>query len=130
MSQHEYEMNEAREYHRQIAEAEKAPLHERKEACAEFSDAMANDPVTVGVRIGWLLDGNYGYGSMKAAERVMAQSARANKKATLVHMIGAIEWKCPTRMTTAAWKKLSSAQKAKLDREVQESIDGWKANKG
>lgn len=129
MSDYQYEMREAQEYHRQLGEVEKAPLHERKEAAKEFYDAMANNPDIVGERVGWLLDGNYGYGAMKAAERVMAQSARANKRATLTHMVGAVEWRCPARMTMAMWKKLSAAQKAALDREVQRAMDDWKANK-
>lgn len=126
----DYEQREAQEHHRQLGEVEKAPLHERKEAAAEFYDAMANRPEIVGERVGWLLDGNYGYGSMKAAERVMAQSARANKKASLTHMVGALEWRCPARMTMAAWKKLSKAQKDALDREVANAMHEWKLNRG
>lgn len=129
MADYEYEMREAREHHRMLGEVEKAPLHERKEACAEFYEAMAHDPAIVGERIGWLLDGNYGYGSMKAAERVMAMSKRANKKATLTHMVGALEWKCPARMTMAAWKKLTPAQKAALDKAVQAEIDSYLAHR-
>lgn len=129
MSDHEYEMREAQEHHRLLGEVEKAPLHERKEAALQFFYEMSVNPDIVGERIGWLLDGNFGYGAMKAAERVMAQSARANKKATLTHMIGAIEWRCPARMTMAAWKKLTPSQKAALDREVQSAMDQWKANR-
>lgn len=129
MSDYEYEMREAREHHRAMSEVEKAPLSERKEAAAEFLDAMANHPDVVGERVGWLLDGNYGYGSMKTAERVMAMSKRANKLAMLTQMVGALEWRCPVRMEMAAWKKLTPAQKAALDREVQRAMDDWKASR-
>lgn len=68
-SQHEYEMREARMYHAQVAEIEKAPLHERKAAAVDFHDAMRTEPSLVAERIGWLIDGNYGKGSYDGANQ-------------------------------------------------------------
>lgn len=121
-SQHEYEMREARMYHAQVAEIEKAPLHERKAAAVEFHDAMRTEPSLVAERIGWLIDGNYGKGSYDAAKRVLAMSARANKVATLTQMIAQLEWQCPARMAAAMWKKLSASEKAQLDQDVKGAI--------
>ena len=116
-----YEMREAQEYQRQLRDVEKAPLADRKEAAEAFLEAM-KDPALVAERISWLFDGNYGYGAMQAAKRVLGMSARANKAATLTQMIAALEWRTPPRLAVQAWKKLSSAQKAALDKAVKAEI--------
>ena len=123
-SQYEYEMRESREYQRQIQEVERASLSERKEAAADFLEAMRDHPDTVGERVGWLIDGNYGKGAYDAARRVLAMSKRANKAAMLTHMIAALEWRCPARAATAAWKKLSPEEKRRLDTVVRSAIAG------
>lgn len=115
-----YEMREAAEFHNQMMSADKAPLHERKAACAEFLEAM-KDPELVAERIGWLLDGNYGYGSMQAAKRAIANK-RANRPALLTHLIGTLEWQCPARMAAGAWKKLTKEEQAALDKAVKAAI--------
>lgn len=125
----QHEINEITRYLREVAEIEKAPMHERKEAAAEFYEAMAHDPALVAERVGWLLDGNYGQGSYLKAHQVMAQSKRANKIASLTQMTAVMEWRCPFRMAAAAWKKLTPAQKAALDRAVQTAMDDWKASR-
>jgi hypothetical protein len=119
---YEYEMREAAEFHREMSEADKGSLAERKEACREFAQAM-RDPALVAERVGWLIDGNYGYGAMQAAKRAIA-ATRSNRQAILTHMIGAIEWKCPARMAVTAWKKLSSAEKAALAKAINAEIKG------
>ena len=121
MSDYAYEMQEAREFQQQLREVEKAPLADRKEAAAEFLEAMQDDPERVGERVGWLLDGNYGYGAMQAAKRVL-KNTRSNRAAQLTHMVAALDWQCPARAAMAAWKKLSAAQKAALDKEVNAVI--------
>lgn len=120
-SSHEYEMREFREYQKQIHEIERAPLADRKEACANFLHAMAHDPERVGERVGWLLDGNYGYGAMKQAKQVLARK-RMNRPAALTHMIAALEWRCPGAMAAKVWHKLTPTQKAALDKAVKAEI--------
>jgi len=117
-----YEMREAQEFQSTLREVDRAPLAERKEACAEFLEAMRHSPDLVAERIGWLLDGNYGYGSMQAAKRVIKGSSRMNKAAQLTHMVAALEWRCPARMAAQAWKALSSSEKKALDRAVGAEI--------
>jgi len=106
---------------RKLTEVEKAPLAERKEAAAEFFAAMRDNPDIVAERVGWLLDGNYGYSSMLMAKQILG-SPRMNRSAALTHMVGAFEWSSPGAMTVAAWKKLTKAQQAALERAVQAEI--------
>lgn len=121
-SQHEYEMREAREFNRQLDEVERGSLAERKEAAASFYEAMAHDPGLVAERVGWLLNGSYGYGSYKAAMDV-ARRPRMNRAALLTQWTGALEWMSPMRMTIASWKKLTPAQKKHLDAAVMREIE-------
>jgi hypothetical protein len=124
-SQYEYESNEAALYRKQIAEIEKAPLSERKEACADFYKAMKDNPALVAEHIGWLLDGNYGYGAMQVARRVAHAGGRTNKSSHLGPMIAALDWQCPARMAVAAWKKLSPSEKATLESAIKAEIKSY-----
>jgi hypothetical protein len=121
-SQAEYERVELSDAQKKLSEVRRAPLSERKEAQTEFFEAMRDNPEIVGERIGWLLDGNYGYGSMQLAKRVLG-SPRTNRSAALTQMIGAFEWQVPEDMARTVWKKLSTSEKARLEREVKAVID-------
>jgi hypothetical protein len=128
-SQREYEDREFRLAYAEMEKVRKAPLSERKEAGFEFFQAMRDDPKLVAERIEWLIAGNYGYGAMKHAKRVLGQSARANKVASLTQMIGSFEWHSPAAMTIAWWKKLTPDQKLSLDRAVRKAIKSAEAEK-
>jgi hypothetical protein len=117
-SQVEYERRELADAHKKLDEVKRAPLADRKEAQREFLEAMRAHPDLVGERIGWLLDGNYGYGPMLLAKRVLG-SPRMNRSAALTQMVGALEWQSPEDMTRAVWKKLSASEKARLESVVQ-----------
>jgi hypothetical protein len=116
-----YELREIQEAQGKLAEVRRAPLADRKEAARDFFEAMRDNPQIVGERVGWLIDGNYGYGSMLLAKRVLG-APRSNRAAALTQMVGAFEWQAPEEMTRAAWKKLTAAQQAALDRAVQKAI--------
>ena len=120
-SQAEYERRELADAQRRLEEVERAPLAERKEAAAEFFEAMRDNPDIVAERVGWLLDGSYGYGPMMKAKQVLG-SPRMNRSAALTQMVAAYEWSSPSAMTRAAWKKLTKAQQDALERAVQEEI--------
>jgi hypothetical protein len=120
-SQSEYENRELSQANQQLREVEKAPLADRKEAAANFLAAMRDHPQLVADRIGWLLDGNYGYGAMQMAKRVLG-SPRMNRSAALTHMVGAFEWSTPSAMARAGWNKLTKGQQAALERAVQGAI--------
>lgn len=120
-SQSEYERRELAEANRRLDELRRAPLAERKEAQASFLEAMRDHPDLVAERIGWLLDGNYGYGPMLLAKRVLG-SPRMNRSAALTQMIGAFEWMSNQDMNREAWKKLTKSQQIALEKAVQEAI--------
>lgn len=117
-----YEAQEAARHNKEMGYIKKLPLEERKENAVEWFDSMKNHPDLIGERIEWLLAGNYGYGAMKEAEKVLAQSSRANKVAALSILIAALEWHTPAREAVAMWKKLSSAEKGKLQKAIEAAI--------
>jgi hypothetical protein len=123
LSQSEYEHRELVLAQRGLTEIRRAPLSDRREAQGAFFEAMRDQPEIVGERVGWLLDGNYGYGQMLLAKRVLG-SPRANRVAALTQLIGAYEWQSPEDMSRAAWKKLSAGERTKLNSAVQAAIDG------
>lgn len=122
MSNYQYEERERREAHNRIEEVRKAPLEERRENTDAFFKAMRDNPDLVGERVGWLLNGSYGYGSMKMAEQIL-NSPRMNRVAALTQMVGVFEWLAPEEMTRQAWKRLSGEEKAALKDAVEEAID-------
>jgi hypothetical protein len=128
-SQAEYERRELTEAHSKLAEIRRAPLADRKEAQAAFFATMRDDPEVVGERVGWLIDGNYGYGAMMLAKRVLG-SRRMNRSAALTQMIGAFEWQSPEDMTREVWNKLSASEKARLESAVQAAIVSAESESG
>jgi hypothetical protein len=118
----EYERKAAREAYSRRVEIEGAPLSERKEAQAEFFKVMKGDPALVAERLGWLIDGNYGYGEMQQAKQVVA-SPRMNRRASLTQLVGLYEWQVPAVMVNASWKKLTGSEKAALDAAVDVVIE-------
>jgi hypothetical protein len=122
MSDHAYEQRERQIFHSDLTAVDRASLSDRKESCALFTEIMREQPDLVAERIGWLLDGNYGYGAMQAAKEVLKHK-RMNRRAWLTHTIGALEWRCPQRMAIEGWKKLTAAEKKALDRAVDRAIE-------
>ena len=120
-SQDDYERRELTAARNKLSELRRAPLADRKEAQAEFLKAMRDDPELVAERLGWLIGGNYGYGAMLMAKQVLA-TPRMNRSAALTQMVGAFEWMTPEDMVRAAWKKLSTGEKAALETAVQGAI--------
>ena len=120
-SQAEYERRELSNARNRINKLHRAPLADRKEAQAEFLEAMRDDPELVAERLGWLLAGHYGDGEKLLAKQVLG-SPRMNRSAALTQMIGAFEWMTPEDMVRAAWKKLSAGEKAALESAVQGAI--------
>jgi len=126
-SQSEYENRELSLANQQLREVERAPLADRKAAAADFLVAMRDHPQLVADRIGWLLDGNYGYGAMQMAKRVLGRP-RMNRSAALTHLIGAFEWQTPSAMAMAGWHKLTKGQQAALEKVVQRAIRDAESN--
>lgn len=129
-SQADYERRERAELRRRLDEVDKAPLNERKENLRDLEDmfssklARLRDGIeTVAERVGWLLDGNYGYGSYLVANEIAA-NRRMNRVAALTQLTLALEWGVPPRMSAAWWNKLSAPAKRELNDAVQAEIDG------
>ena len=120
-TQAQYETNELAMVRRDEEGINAAPLLERKENQERFLDAMTIDPALVAERIGWLIDGSYGYGPMLLAKRIMA-SPRMNRVAGLSQLVCVFEWRCPRAMGIAAWKKLTKSQKADLETAIETVI--------
>lgn len=116
-----YEQRELSATRRQISEIERAPLADRKEAAEKFYAAMRDCPELIAERVGWLLDGNYGYGPMLMAKRVLG-SPRMNRSAALTQLIATLEWSTPSAMTRSSWNKLTKDQQAALEKAVQATI--------
>ena len=114
----EYERRERQEAQQRLTEVERAPLADRKEAAAEFLAAMRDDPELVAERVGWLLNGSYGYGQQLRAKQILG-SPRMNRSAALTHLTAAYEWSTPSALAMAAWKKLTKAQQVALEKAVQ-----------
>jgi hypothetical protein len=125
-SQSQYEANELSRAIRDEQAVEKLPLKERQENTADFLQNMKNNPQLIGERLGWLLEGNYGKGSHMRAQQVLA-SPRMNQRAALCHLLAVYEFRVPGAMARAAWKKLSTVEKAALDREIDAAIAEAKA---
>ena len=112
MTNEQYEANERNEAFRRTMEIERAPLSDRREARAEWLEAMKS-PALVAERIEWLLDGHYGYGQMVEAKGILGRT-RMNREAALCQLIARYEWMCPAKFAAEAWKSLTDAQKADL----------------
>lgn len=121
MSHYEYEQREIAMAHRQMDEVRNAPIADRREAQAHYFEVMRDTPDLIGERLGWLFDGNYGYGAMMLARRIL-KSPRMNRVAALTQMIGVFEWQCPEDRTRQAWKRLTGREKDALARAVDDAI--------
>jgi hypothetical protein len=121
-TQAQYEASELEIARRDEERINAEPLRDRKESQANYLRAMAADPALIAERIGWLIDGNYGYGPMLLAKRIVA-SPRMNRVAGLSQLICVFEWRCPRIMGIAAWKKLTGPQKRALDAAIETVIE-------
>lgn len=67
-----YEARERAMHFRDILAVESAPLADRQEARKAWAEALILEPGTVAERIGWILNGSYGYGSYMLSRQIMA----------------------------------------------------------
>ena len=120
MTQKQYHDNEMLLLSRQIRNAEAAPLADRKEARADAAE-MLRQPAVVGERIGWLLNGSYGYGAMIEAQRIQGIK-RGNRSAQIVQLLAVLDHGCPARFTAEAWHGLNDGEKAALEAAVVDAL--------
>lgn len=108
-----YDMNERIRFNKELRDVDSAPLTERQEARAAWLDALRNEPQIIAERIGWLIEGSYGFGSYQIAREVI-QNKRMNRSAWLGITISALEWNCPSNFAREAWNKLDKNQQDNL----------------
>ena len=107
------------------AEIEALPMVERRENYQEFTADMATMPQVIAERIGWLLNGSYGFGQMILAQRAL--DAR-NPKAHLFQLIAIFEWRTGRSYAAKAWRLASEATKEALNKTIDAEIEYFKAN--
>jgi hypothetical protein len=109
----------------QVAKVASQPLADRKAAEDDCYQVMQN-PAIVAERIGWCLDGNYGYGAMVQMRRI-AFARRGNRPAQAMQLIAALEWACPQGHCIKAWKRLTREEREALDYSIKIEMDRFKA---
>ena len=117
----DYERREVDSFLSEVRAKDRLPLSERKENAARLFHDMKSDPAVVAERVGWLLNGSYGYGGMIKGKKA-ASSKRGNREVQLVMMTAAIEWGVPARMVAAEWHKLTPAEKRRLNALLRKEI--------
>ena len=117
-----YENRELAEARRTETAVDKAPLADRKEAQTEFLESMRSRPDWVAEQVGWMLEGNYGYGPMLIARNV---TKRMNRPALWTQLVAVYNWQCPRAMAIAAWKKLSKREQAVLQEHLEQVADEY-----
>lgn len=118
----DYDMNERIRFNKQLRDVESAPLAERQEARTAWAQALREDPKMIADRIGWLIDGSYGFGSYQAANDVI-RNKRMNRTAWLGQTIAALEWQCPSNFAREAWNKLTKAEQDNLTALIMAEIE-------
>jgi len=123
----QYEANERRLHANALALVAQQSLAERKEAKREWLDAMKTSPELVAERVGWLLQGCYGWGSMDAARKI-ARNKRMNRVAALAQLIASYEWQCPSREAASAWNSLSAVEQIHVNDAILATMTDWLAD--
>ena len=116
-TQAEYESRERALFHKQLTGV-KADTESR----AAFERALREDPALVVDRIGWILNGSYGYGSYVCALEV-ARNKRMNRPAWFTNTIAALEWGCDARNVAKIWHGMTPESQEKFNELVMAEID-------
>ena len=119
-----YENREIQQAISDEREVEKASLSDRKEGQAEYLEAMRTRPGNIAENIKMVLEGNYGMGWML---RARGASKRMNRPSLFCQIVAIVDFRCPGRMAADAWKKLTKAEQARLQRLVEDVIENYDA---
>ena len=117
MTNEQYEANAAARFRAEIAAVQTAPLSDRRHAATEWALAL-RDPQLILERIGWLIDGSYGYGSYRAARDVI-HNPRMNRAAWLGTTIAALEWRTDRTMAAREFRNLPADVRQSLNAEIE-----------
>ena len=125
-TQKEYEEREIRMYFKKLEEVEKSPKQDRIEGFKELFDNARLNPVIISERIGWILDGSYGFGPYKIAERIVKETKNPNYH--LFHILAHYEYLTSDYYASKVYRSLTQDQKDKLNELVTKEIEDYKAD--
>jgi len=128
MKNQEYIHNELRLLNNQIEECGKLSKTEKQENKQLLLDTWIDTPEVFADRIGWILNGTYGYGAMYKAIQ-LADNKRCNRIAGLSIILSAIEYSVTSVNSVKAWKELNKEQQEKLSSLIQAELDYFTDNR-
>jgi len=128
MKNQEYILNELRLLNNQINELSKLSKSEKQENKQNLLETWIKYPEVFADRIGWILNGTYGYGAMYRAIQ-LADNKRCNRIAGLSIILSAIEYGVTSDNSIKAWKTLSKEQQEKLASLIQVELDYFTNNR-
>jgi hypothetical protein len=111
-TQREYETRELRSLAAQLAACVNAPLADRKEAQAEWRKALVEAPDMIAERVGWLIEGCYGFGAYLRAQESL--KSRGNRPAQLALLLAPLDFQCPQAMARAAFASITEEQQERV----------------
>jgi len=121
----EYKQNEVRKFRAEYERIQKEP--EVGANGAQFYVDCVKDPELVAERIGWLLNGTYGFAEQYTAGQIL-NNKRMNQVAALSQMIAVIEWQTSTARAREEWKNLTKDEQKKLDSLIRAEIKAYWEN--
>jgi hypothetical protein len=120
-TQAEYEQREAELLAQKLRVLSEAPKNDRHERANAWLEAMRKDPKIVAQRVGWLIDGNYGYGSYMRVQDIW-RAPRADKISALRNLVGALEWLCPLSTAMTMYEKLTKKERETLNYFISKAL--------
>lgn len=123
-----YHDNEMKRFYTQVKEIDTLPRADKAENKARLLECWTTYPEIFAERIGWLLNGTYGYGAMIKALQI-ADNHRMNRTAGLSHLAACLEWSTNQAAAVAAWKTLTTTQQAKLDELIAAELKHFDENR-
>ena len=121
-TQQEYEARERRLLTAKLAECVNAPLADRKAAQAEWRKALVEAPDLIAERVGWLIEGCYGFGAYLRAQESL--KSRGNRVAQLALLLAPLDFQCPQGMARGAFLTLTEEQRERVTALIALEIEG------
>jgi len=128
MKKQEYIIRELTLLDNQINELSKLTRIEKQENKTKLLKTWIEYPEVFVDRIGWILNGTYGYGVMYRAIQ-LADNKRCNRIAGLSVILSAIEYSVTNDNSIKAWKTLTVEQQEKLASLIQVELDYFTDNR-
>lgn len=111
-TQAEYERDNVQRFQNRLREVEGQSASDRAEGRKDWFEAMTQYPEQIGTRMGWLINGEYGFGEREKARQIVGNT-RSNRHAALSQLFAALEYNTPHREAAAAWNAMTPDQQKK-----------------